>query len=75
MYRDTLELTAIHLGESIPKADEHAAVDRSCWIFELVNELLIEEPAIAGDPTALKLAQAAADNLWKLYQHLGAKHL
>lgn len=72
---DTFNTMAIELGKPISNPDQHAAVDRSCWMFELVNELLLEEPAIDSDPTAKKLANRATDALWKLYQHLGAKHL
>jgi hypothetical protein len=54
---------------------ELQAVDRSCWLFEIVNELLIEHPEVIHDAKATKLANAAADSLWLLYQHLGAKNI
>lgn len=43
--------------------------DRAMWMFELVSELLVCHPVIEKDKEAKKLANKAADYLWKLYQH------
>jgi hypothetical protein len=71
--KDAISIMAIEVGKSIVNPNEHAAKDRSLWMFEMVDKLLLEEQAIEQDPKAKMLAQAAADNLWKLFQHLGAK--
>lgn len=49
------------------------AIDRSYWMFELLHELLMDHPEVQADLKAKKLTKIAADDLWKLYQHLGAK--
>lgn len=73
LIQDVLCTTAIETGKNLPQPDLLAATDRSCWMFELIDELLLTEPEIVADPTAKRLATNAANSLWKLYQHLGEK--
>ncbi len=56
------------------KDNDGAIHDRAYWLFEMINELLLEHPVIAKDRNAKRFAGQTANALWKLYQYLGNKH-
>lgn len=61
------------IANKLKEGREDAILDRAYWMFELVNELLIEHPVIAKDQEANLCANQAADALWQLYQYIGGK--
>lgn len=53
---------------------DHEALHMSSKLLELVNEWLIEHPAITNNPNRRKLAEIAAESLMSLYQLIGSEH-
>ena len=53
----------------------HEALDRSSQVLNILDNSLMEHPAIVSDSEAFRLAHEAHTAIFNLYQHLGAKHL
>lgn len=68
-----IDAAANLIATKVEENNGEAALDRAYWMFELINELLIEHPLIAKDREARIRANQAANALWKLYQILGKK--
>jgi hypothetical protein len=51
----------------------HEALDRTSIAAEMVETLLLDHPAIKSNPKWHKRVTRAADQLWTLYQEIGAK--
>lgn len=50
----------------------HEAANTASLILDLVDERLMQHPAIAGNPDCFRLAARASEALFNLYQTLGA---
>ncbi|MFC3074193.1 hypothetical protein [Shinella pollutisoli] len=50
----------------------HEAASTASLILDLVDERLLQHPAIAGNPDCFRLAARASEALFNLYQTLGA---
>lgn len=53
----------------------HEALDRSCLIMELIENALLQHPAIKAHPKWFKRVEKAHAELLNLYQEIGAKRL
>ena len=53
----------------------HEAALTSSLILDLVDERLLQHPAIAGNPDCFRLAARASEALFNLYQTLGTAQI
>lgn len=53
----------------------HEALHTACMFHDMVQNWLVEHPAINTNKKRVKLATKAADALQELYQLIGSEHL